>query len=39
LPLELEFEIADIQALMKYIIPKTEFYTKIREVLQSLLVE
>jgi NAD-dependent SIR2 family protein deacetylase len=34
LPLELEFEIADIQALMKYIIPKTEFYTKIREVLQ-----
>lgn len=33
LPTELEFEIADIQSIMKYLIPKTEFYNKLKELL------
>ncbi|MFX0049280.1 MAG: TIR domain-containing protein [Candidatus Hermodarchaeota archaeon] len=30
LPTELEFEIADIQSIMKYLIPKAEFYDKLK---------
>lgn len=36
LPTELEFQIADIQALMKYRISESEFYTKLREVLKLI---
>ena len=39
LPTELEFQIADIQALMKYRISESEFYTKLREVLHPVLYE
>ena len=37
LPSELEFEIADIQSIMKYIMPETEFYNKLKETLYPVL--
>jgi tetratricopeptide (TPR) repeat protein len=37
LPAELEFEMVDIQAMMKYLIPKTEFYTNLKELLSGSL--
>jgi hypothetical protein len=37
LPTELEFDIADIQAMMKYLMPTTEFYKKLNEVLSLAL--
>lgn len=37
LPTELEFEIADIQAMMMYLIPKSEFYAKLKEMLSNSL--
>ncbi|MFX1356947.1 MAG: tetratricopeptide repeat protein [Promethearchaeota archaeon] len=33
LPTELEFEIADFQAMMKFLMPKTEFFPKLKDVL------
>ncbi|MFX0044192.1 MAG: TIR domain-containing protein, partial [Candidatus Hodarchaeota archaeon] len=33
LPSELEFEIADIQSIMKYLMPEPEFYNKLKETL------
>ncbi len=39
LPNELEFEIADIQSMKKYLIPETEFYNKLREMLHPELYE
>ena len=39
LPTELEFEIADIQALHKYLMPDPEFSNKLREVLYTKLHE
>jgi len=35
LPTELEFEIADIQAIMKYILPKAEFLNKLQDILHK----
>jgi len=37
LPAELEFEIADIQAMMMYLMPKSEFQTKLKELLSNSL--
>ncbi|MFW9773836.1 MAG: TIR domain-containing protein [Promethearchaeota archaeon] len=37
LPTELEFEIADIQAVMKYLMPKKEFFPKLKELLSQSL--
>ena len=37
LPTELEFEIADIQAMMKYLMPETEFYNKLKDLLSRSL--
>ncbi|MHA1111493.1 MAG: TIR domain-containing protein [Promethearchaeota archaeon] len=37
LPLELEFEIADIQALKKYRLDESEFYAKLKDVLKQSL--
>ncbi|GAG72056.1 unnamed protein product [marine sediment metagenome] len=37
LPTELEFEIADIQAMMMYLMPKAEFYAKLKELLSNSL--
>lgn len=37
LPSDLEFEIAHIQHMNKYLIPETEFYTKLKEMLNSAL--
>ena len=39
LPNELEFEIADIQLMKKYLMPETKFYTKLREMLHPVLYE
>lgn len=33
LPSELEFEIADIQAMMKYLMPKSEFFLKLKNLI------
>jgi len=37
LPAEVEFEMVDIQAMMKYLMPKTEFYTNLKELLSGSL--
>ncbi|MFX0043408.1 MAG: TIR domain-containing protein [Candidatus Hodarchaeota archaeon] len=37
LPAELEFEIADIQAMMMYLMPKSEFQTDLKELLFGVL--
>ena len=37
LPTELEFELADIQAMMKFLMPKTEFYSKLKDLLTNSL--
>ncbi|MFX0075126.1 MAG: TIR domain-containing protein [Candidatus Hermodarchaeota archaeon] len=37
LPTELEFEIADIQAMMSHLMPKSEFYAKLKEMLSNSL--
>jgi tetratricopeptide (TPR) repeat protein len=37
LPSELEFEIGDIQFMNKYLMPETEFYNKLNEMLNSVL--
>ena len=37
LPSELEFEIADIQSVMKYLMPEPEFYNKLKETLYPVL--
>ena len=37
LPTELEFEIADIQAMMKFLMPKNEFFPKLKEILLNSL--
>ncbi|MFX0026429.1 MAG: tetratricopeptide repeat protein [Candidatus Hermodarchaeota archaeon] len=37
LPTELEFEIADIQAMMKYLMPEAEFLNKLKELLSRSL--
>jgi len=37
LPTELEFEMADIQAMMKFLMPKTEFYSKLKDLLTNSL--
>ena len=37
LPRELEFDIADIQSMKKYLLPEAEFYTKLREMLVSVI--
>jgi len=37
LPSELEFEIADIQSIMKYLMPEPEFYNKLKETLHPVL--
>jgi hypothetical protein len=37
LPTELEFEMADIQAMMKFLMPKNEFYSKLKDLLTNSL--
>jgi len=37
LPTELEFELVDIQAMMKFMMPKTEFYSKLKDMLAKSL--
>ena len=37
LPTELEFEMADIQAMMKFLMPKKEFYSKLKDLLTNSL--
>jgi len=37
LPTELEFEMADLQAMMSYLMPKSEFYTKLKELINNSL--
>ncbi len=37
LPTELEFEIADIQAMMMFLMPKSEFYANLKELLNNSL--
>jgi len=37
LPTELEFELADIQAMMKFLMPKKEFYSKLNDLLTNSL--
>ena len=37
LPTELEFEMVDIQAMMSYLMPKSEFYAKLRELISNSL--
>jgi tetratricopeptide (TPR) repeat protein len=37
LPTELEFEMADIQAMMKFLMPKDEFYHKLKDLLTNSL--
>jgi len=39
LPSELEFDIADIQSMKKYLMPESEFYPKLREVISPALYE
>lgn len=39
LPIELDFDLPAIQALLKYLIPETEFYEQLRETLQKKLNE
>ena len=39
LPSELEFDIADIQSMKKYLMPDSEFYPKLREVISPVLHE
>ena len=39
LPKELEFDIADIQSMKKYLMPDSEFYPKLREVIYPTLYE
>jgi len=38
LPSKLEFEIGDIQFMNKYLMPETEFYNKLKEMLNSILI-
>ncbi|MHA2287308.1 MAG: toll/interleukin-1 receptor domain-containing protein, partial [Promethearchaeota archaeon] len=37
LPTELDFEMADIQAMMSYLMPKSEFYAKLKDLLSNSL--
>ena len=37
LPSELEFEIGNIQFMKKYLLPETEFYTKLNKMLDPVL--
>ncbi len=39
LPSELEFDIADIQSMKKYLMPESEFYAKLREMLVPVIQE
>ncbi|MFX0134599.1 MAG: hypothetical protein ACFFDN_13245, partial [Candidatus Hodarchaeota archaeon] len=39
LPSKIEFEIGDIQIMEKYLIPEPEFYDKLKEILETVLIK